>query len=120
MGSQVSTNSWKIIKNSQRYFLKTHHLVATQACADFDQLVAGNLSVNITSGQSLPVCHRFYMTVLYLHLDGQHTLKLHPDTRLKLQGDIFALPASNAGNPMAGHNIVQLQPDAVLASKIFY
>ena len=60
------------------------------------------------------------MTVLYLHLDGQHTLKLHPDTRLKLQGDIFALPASNAGNPLAGHNIIQLQPDAVLASKIFY
>ena len=40
------------------------HLVATQACADFDQLVAGNLSMNITSGQSLPVCHRFYTTVL--------------------------------------------------------
>ena len=96
------------------------HLVATQACADFDQLVAGNLSLNITSGQSLPVCHRFYMTVLYLNFDDQHILKLHPDDQLGLQGDVFALPASNAGNPLAGHNIVQLQPDALLASKIFH
>ena len=46
--------------------------------------------------------------VLILHLDGQHTLKLHPDDQLRLQGDVFALPASDAGNPMAGHNIVQL------------
>ena len=58
------------------------------------------------------------MTVLYLnpddqhflklHLDGQHTVKLHPDDQLGLQGDVFALPPANAGNPMAGHNIVQL------------
>ena len=103
-----------------KIILKTNHLVATQACADFDQLVAGNLSLNITSGQNLPVCHRFYMTVLYLHTDDQHVLKLHPDDHLGPQGDIFALPASNAGNPMASHNIVQLQPDALLASKIFH
>ena len=126
--------TWKIILKTHR-LVSTHvycsatflcsleieiyedHLVATQACADFDQIVAGNLSMNITSGQSLPVCHRFCMTVLYLnpddqhflklHLDGQHTVKLHPD-QLGLQGDVFALPPSNAGNPMAGHNIVQL------------
>ena len=59
------------------------------------------------------------MTVLYLHTDDQHVLKLHPDDHLGHQRDVFALPASNAWDPMAGHNIIQLQPDAVLASKIF-
>lgn len=42
-------------KDAYKDFQK-HYL--TEACAEFDKLVTGNSSLNISSGEDIPVCHR--------------------------------------------------------------
>ena len=79
----------------------------TEECAQFDALVSANVS-SISSGNEL----RLSDTDTKPLVTCANIRRGDPDMQTR---ELSALPAADAGHPLAGHHSLQLQPDSLPA-----